>query len=85
MTQLIWFGTTEQLQKLDFPLLSHRFPHFTFLSSVRDLGVSLDIDGSICEEIPPNPKEIDTKGFSTESSTSFYTFWHTKCLLYSDH
>ena len=34
-TQLIWFGTTQQLQKLDFLLLSHRFPHFTFLSSIR--------------------------------------------------
>jgi len=40
--QLIWCGTTQQLQKLDFPLLSHRFSHFTFLFSVRDLGVTLD-------------------------------------------
>ena len=31
MTQLIWFDTTQQF-------LSHRFRHFTFLSSVRDLG-----------------------------------------------
>ena len=32
-TRLIWFGTTQQLQKLDMPLLSHTIPHFTFLSS----------------------------------------------------
>ncbi len=32
------------------------------------------IDGSICEGIPPNPKEIDTKGFSTESVTIFHAF-----------
>lgn len=41
-TQLIWFGTRQQLLKLDFPLLAEKFPSFTFLSSVRDLGVVLD-------------------------------------------
>ena len=41
-TQLIWFGTRQQLHKLDFPLLTERFPSFTFHSSVRDLGVVLD-------------------------------------------
>src|SRR6218665_3153633 len=41
-TQLFLFGTTKQLQKLDFPLLSHRFPHFTSLSSVQGLGVTLN-------------------------------------------
>ena len=41
-TRLIWSGTTQQLQKVDIPLLSHGFPHFTFLSSVCDLGVTLD-------------------------------------------
>src|SRR6218665_2969630 len=28
-TQLIWFGTPQQLLKLDHALLSDRFPHFT--------------------------------------------------------
>ena len=32
------------------------------------------LGGSICEEIPLNPKEIDTKGFSTESVTVFHAF-----------
>src|SRR6218665_2952437 len=32
-TPLIWFGTTQQLQKLDIPLLSHKSPHFTFVLS----------------------------------------------------
>ena len=41
-TQLIWFGTRQQLQKLDIPLLNEKFPSFTFHSSVRDLGVVLD-------------------------------------------
>ena len=41
-TQLIWFGTPQQLQKLDFPLLAENFPQFTFSTSVRDLGVTLD-------------------------------------------
>ena len=37
-TQLIWFGTPQQLLKLDHALLSDRFPHFTFHATVRDLG-----------------------------------------------
>src|SRR5688572_11237508 len=41
-TQLIWFGKPQQLLKLDYNLLSEKFPHFTFSSSVRDLGVTLD-------------------------------------------
>ena len=40
-TNLIWFGTPQQL-KLDHALLSDRFPHFTFQTTVRDLGVTLD-------------------------------------------
>ena len=41
-TQLIWFGTGRQLSKLDFPLQSQMFPAFTFSTSVRNLGVTLD-------------------------------------------
>src|SRR6218665_1948794 len=41
-TQLIWFVTPQQLLKLDHALLSDRFPHFTFHTTVRDLGVTLD-------------------------------------------
>src|SRR5688572_8558608 len=40
--QLIWFGTRQQLLKLDFALLAKTFPSFTFSSSVRNLGVVLD-------------------------------------------
>src|SRR6218665_1369609 len=41
-TQLIWLGTRQQLLKLDFALLTTQFPQFTFLTSFRDLGVTLD-------------------------------------------
>jgi hypothetical protein len=41
-TQFIWFGTPQQLQKIDFALLLELFPHYSFSSSVRDLGVTLD-------------------------------------------
>ena len=41
-TQFIWLGTPQQLQKLDFVLLSEKFPLLSFSSSVRDLGVTLD-------------------------------------------
>src|SRR6218665_2569876 len=38
-TQLICLGTRQQLLKLDLALLAAQFPQFTFLTSVRDLGV----------------------------------------------
>ena len=39
---MIWLGTRQQLLKLDHALLANRFPQFTFLTSVRDLDVTLD-------------------------------------------
>src|SRR6218665_3846428 len=42
-TQLIWFGTRQQLLKLDHKLIASTFPDFTFSSSVRDLGVTLEL------------------------------------------
>src|SRR5688572_6304266 len=50
-TQLIWFGTRQQLLKLDYCLLAERFPSFTFHSSVRDLGVVLDSTLTFSEHI----------------------------------
>jgi hypothetical protein len=50
-TQFIWFGTRQQLSKLDFPLLAEKYPSFTFLSSVRDLGVVLDSTLTFSEHI----------------------------------
>src|SRR6218665_2189657 len=41
-TQLIWLGTRQQLRKLYFALLAAQFPQFTFLTSVRDLWVTLN-------------------------------------------
>src|SRR6218665_2470703 len=41
-TQLIWFGTRQQLAKIDIGSLAIKYPHFTFSSSVHDLGVTLD-------------------------------------------
>src|SRR5678815_670937 len=39
--QLIWFGTPQQLQKLDLSLLAENLPQFSISTSVRDLGVTL--------------------------------------------
>src|SRR6218665_132959 len=50
-TQLIWFGTRQQLLKLDFPLLTIRFPSFTYSSNVRDLGVILDSSFTFSDHI----------------------------------
>src|SRR6218665_1673476 len=41
-TQFIWFGPHQQLTKIDLGSLAIKCPHFTFSSSVRDLGVTLD-------------------------------------------
>jgi hypothetical protein len=41
-TQLIWFGTRQQLAKLNLLELTSLFPTFTFTSCVRNLGVLLD-------------------------------------------
>lgn len=41
-TQLILFGTRQQLLKLEKPLLGEKLPSFTFSSEVSDLGVILD-------------------------------------------
>src|SRR6218665_271823 len=40
-THFIWFGTPQQLSKLNLPLLTERFPSFAFHSSVRNLGGTL--------------------------------------------
>src|SRR6218665_1859682 len=37
-TQFIWPGTRQQLAKLDLVALTSAFPHFTFSSTVSDLG-----------------------------------------------
>ena len=41
-TQFIWFGTGQQLSKVDLDSLASQYPQFVFSSSVRDLGVTLD-------------------------------------------
>src|SRR6218665_2847681 len=50
-TQFIWFGTPQQLSKLDLPLLIERFPSFTFHSSVRNLGAVLDSTLTFSEHV----------------------------------
>src|ERR1043165_6327316 len=50
-TPLIWFGTKQQLFKLDLPLQKSMYPDFTYSSSVRDLGVTLDSTLSFCEHL----------------------------------
>ena len=50
-TQLIWFGTPQQLRKLDFVLLAENFPQFSFSTSVRDLWITLDSSLTFSEHI----------------------------------
>jgi hypothetical protein len=50
-TQLIWLGTKQQLRKLNFSLLTDKFPSFTYSSSVRDLGVTIDSSLTFTEHI----------------------------------
>ena len=50
-TQLIWLGTQQQLHKLNFSLLTDKFPSFTYSSSVRNLGVTLDSSLTFTEHI----------------------------------
>ena len=40
--QFIWFGTLQQLAKLDLSAIHADFPHFIISPVVRDLGVTLD-------------------------------------------
>src|SRR6218665_3368664 len=50
-SQYIWFGTCQQLDKLDLAALSLEFPTFVFSTSVRDLGVILDQELSFVDHI----------------------------------
>jgi len=50
-SQYIWFGTRQQLDKLDLVALSLEFPTFVFSTSVRDLGVILDQELSFVDHI----------------------------------
>src|SRR6218665_1949022 len=68
-TQLIWLGTRQQLLKLDFPLFAVQILQFTFLTYVRDLGVTLD----------------NTLSFSAHiSNLSRSSFYHLRRLRASD-
>src|SRR6218665_265816 len=50
-TQLIWFVTPQQLLKLDHALLSDRFPHLAFHTTVHDLGVTMDSALTVSQHI----------------------------------
>ena len=50
-SQYIWFGTRQQLDKLDLAALSLEFPTFVFSTSVRDLGAILDQELCFVEHI----------------------------------
>src|SRR6218665_3044677 len=45
-TQFIWFGTHQQLAKIDLGFLVIKYPHFTFSSSVRHLEVTIGHAGA---------------------------------------
>ena len=50
-TKLIWFGTRQQLAKLDIPFLSVTFPSLNFVSSVRNLGVLLNSELTLSDHV----------------------------------
>src|SRR6218665_640467 len=50
-TQFIWLGTRRQLAKLDLVALTSACPHFTFSSTVRDLGVTLNQELTLAPHI----------------------------------
>jgi len=41
-TQLIWLGTRQQRAKVDLASIASKYPHLSFSSSVRNLGVTID-------------------------------------------
>src|SRR6218665_2261808 len=41
-TQFVWFGTRQQLAKIDLGFLAIKYSHITFAFCVRDLEVTLD-------------------------------------------
>src|SRR6218665_482592 len=53
-TQFIWLATRYKLAKLDVVALTSAFPHFTFSSTVRDLGVTLDQELTL----PPHTRSL---------------------------
>src|SRR6218665_1238062 len=51
-TQFIqWLGGFRQLAKVDFPMLANTFPHVSFSTMVRDLGVTLDQELNFSEHV----------------------------------
>src|SRR5688572_26592545 len=50
-TKLIWFGTHQQLAKIDYSLLDESFPSYAFSTSVHNLGVTLDSSLSFFDHI----------------------------------
>src|SRR6218665_2349699 len=41
-TKFMWFGTRQQLSKLNLDDLANKLPSYTFSATARDLGVLLD-------------------------------------------
>ena|SRR6218665_2348216 len=81
-TQLIWFGTRQQLLKLDHKLIALTFPNFRFSSSVHGLGVTLDSELPFADHISlltrscycqPRHRRTIRKSVSTKA---FLTFVH---------
>ena len=54
-TQFIWFGTRQQLAKLDLSAIAADFPNFIFSSVVPDLGVTLDQELTFAPHIHYSP------------------------------
>lgn len=50
-TQLIWFGTPQQPSKIDLASLALKYPPFTLLTTIRDLGVTLEQELTFTQQI----------------------------------
>src|SRR6218665_587130 len=91
-TQLIWFGSKQQLLKLDHKFIASTFNNFTFSSSVHELGVTLDSALTFANHISPlirscyyQPRclrAIRRSVFAKVFSTVIYAFClYMYCLL----
>src|SRR6218665_391574 len=78
-TQLIWFGTPQQLLKLDHALLSGRFPHFSFHTTVRDLGVTLGVDLLAAHFQLNSLLLLPTEASENHSQSCICSYFHLHC------
>ena len=84
-TQLIWFGTRQQLSKFDFQLLTEKFSAYTYSSNVHDLGVTFNSSLTFTEHISNLTRScfFQLRRLRTISrSVSFFCLYHHSTRVY---